>query len=255
MILTWHRFMKTWDKSVDCYIALTEFSREKFIAAGFQPDKIVVKPNFVEIDPGPRTKSGDYALYVGRLSQEKGLDTLLHAWERLPVRCPLQVIGDGPERVALEDQVRQRNILNVSFRGSLTRTETITAMKGARFVVVPSVWYETFSMVIAEAMACGTPVVCSRLGAMKENVADRDTGLHFTPGDADDLAQKAAWAWNHPMEMSEMGRAARSVYECRYTAEQNYISLMEIYHRVLDLATPCPQPIASTRQSPALSAR
>jgi glycosyltransferase involved in cell wall biosynthesis len=248
LILASHRLMKTWDECVDYYIALTEFSREKFIAAGLRPSKIVVKPNFVEIDPGPRAKAGDFAVYVGRLSPEKGLDTLLHAWERLPAQCPLQIVGDGPERAALEDQVRQRNILNVTFRGSLTRTETIAAMKEARFVVVPSVWYETFSMVIAEAMACGTPVVCSRLGAMKENVADRITGLHFSPGDAEDLARTAAWAWNHPAEMSEMGRTARREYERRYTAERNYELLMEIYEKALRGARAVPR-LAMTQLS------
>jgi glycosyltransferase involved in cell wall biosynthesis len=233
LILAWHRLMKTWEECVDCYVALTEFSREKFIAAGFHPGKIVVKPNFVEIDPGPRTTASDYVLYVGRLSEEKGLDTLLRAWERLPARCPLQIVGDGPERTELENQVRQKNILNVSFRGFLSRTETIAATKGARFVVVPSTWYEGFPMVIAEAMACSTPVICSRLGAMKEIVADHSTGLQFTPGDAEDLARTAAWAWNHPVEMTEMGRAARREYERRYTAERNYTLLMEIYVKAL----------------------
>jgi glycosyltransferase involved in cell wall biosynthesis len=241
LILAWHRLLKTWDDCIDFYIALTEFSREKFIAAGLQPAKIAVKPNFVEMDPGPGTGAGEYALYAGRLSVEKGLDTLLAACQRFPAQCPLQVIGDGPERAALEQQARQKNICNITFRGFLSRSETIAAVKRARFVVVPSKWYEGFPMVIAEAMACGTPVICSRLGAMQEIVDDRRTGLHFNPGDAGDLAQKVAWAWNHPLEMSEMGRAARREYEWRYTAERNYSLQMEIYEKALgrvhDLAT------------------
>jgi len=209
----------------------------------------------VEIDPGRATRARGYALYAGRLSPEKGLDTLLRAWERLGVRCPLHIIGDGPERAALEDQVRQRYILNVTFRGSLSRTDTIAAMKEARFLVVPSQWYEGFPMVIAEAMACGTPVVCSRLGAMEEIVADHRTGLHFTAGDAEDLAQKAVWAWTHPVETSEMGRAARLEYERNYTAEGNYISLMEIYERVLHGLTAHSQSSTSKPQIPALISR
>lgn len=233
LILAWHRLLKTWDDCIDSYIALTEFSREKFIAAGLQPAKISVKPNFVETDPGPGTGAGEYALYAGRLSAEKGLDTLLAACKRFPAQCPLQIIGDGPERPALEQQVRQENILNVSFQGFLSRPETIAAVKGARFLIVPSKWYEGFPMVIAEAMACGTPVICSRLGAMQEIVDDRRTGMHFNPGDAQDLAQKVAWAWNHPSEMSEMGSAARREYEQRYTAERNYTLQMEIYEKAL----------------------
>ena len=233
MILAWQRLLKTWEKCIDCYIALTEFGREKFIAAGLEPRKVFVKPNFVEADPGPSHGTEDYALYVGRLSKEKGLDTLLRAWENVSVRCPLQIIGDGPERVALQDQIRQRNFSNVIFQGFLSRVKTIAAMKRARFVVVPSEWYEGFPMVIAEAMACGVPVICSRLGAMQEIVDDRSTGLHFAPGDAEDLGRKVAWACHHPAEMSEMGHTARREYERRYTAERNYELLMEIYEKAL----------------------
>lgn len=233
MILAWQRLLRTWEQCIDSYIALTEFGREKFIAAGLAPHKVFVKPNFVEVDPGPSTGTDDYALYVGRLSKEKGVNTLLRAWENASVRCPLQVVGDGPERAALQDQANQRNILNVVFRGVNSRPETIAAMKRARFLVVPSEWYEGFPMVIAEAMACGTPVVCSRLGAMQEIVRDRSTGLHFAPGDAEDLARKVDWAWQNPGEMREMGRAARREYERRYTAETNYKLLMEIYEKTL----------------------
>jgi glycosyltransferase involved in cell wall biosynthesis len=145
----------------------------------------------------------------------------------------LQIIGDGPEREALQNHVRERNIANVTFRGFLSRTETIAAMKRARFVVVPSEWYEGFPMVMAEAMACGMPVICSRLGAMKEIVNDRSTGLHFNPGDAEGLARTVSWAWTHPDEMSEMGRAARRQYKRRYTAQRNYELTMEIYETAL----------------------
>jgi glycosyltransferase involved in cell wall biosynthesis len=240
-ILSWHRLIHTWENSIDCYIALTEFSREKFIAAGFNPAKIVVKPNFVDRDPGPKTDTGDFALYVGRLTPEKGLQALLEAWQQLPASCQLQVVGGGPEKVQLEDLVRSRNVVNIKFRGSLSRPETIALVKQARFLVVPSLWYEGFPMVIAEAMACGTPVVCSQLGAMEEIVTHHRTGLHFIPGDAEDLAQKAAWAWIHPEEMAEMGRAARVEYERRYTAESNYAALMKIYRRVLNAQMPNPR--------------
>jgi glycosyltransferase involved in cell wall biosynthesis len=254
LILSAHRLKKTWDSCIDCYIALTEFSRAKFISAGFQPDKIVVKPNFVGIDPGERTNPGAYALYAGRLSPEKGIETLLRAWKLLPPQFPLQIIGDGPERAGLEAQVRKQQIMNVIFRGSLTREQTVAAMKEARFLVVPSVWYEGFPMVIAEAMACGIPVVCSRLGAMEEIVADRRTGLHFNPGDPEDLAQIAAWAWTHPAETVEMGRAARKEYERHYTPENNYFSLIEIYGRVLDGMIASPYPSAGEREiSPLIS--
>ncbi len=231
LILATHRRLGTWHDFVNRYIALTDFAREKYISAGFESAKIVVKPNFVDRDPGPRTGIGDYVLYTGRLSPEKGLATLLDAWERLPVPCPLHIIGDGPDRAALEVRVRERNIPGIVFRGHLSRADTMTALQGARFIVTPSICYEGFPMVIAEAFACGTPVLCSKLGGMKEIVTDGVTGLHFTPGDAADLAQKAAWAWSHPVEVSEMGRSARREYEKQYTAERNYELLMDIYYQ------------------------
>lgn len=236
LMLATHRLLGTWRDSIDSFIALTAFSRAKFIAAGFKSDKIFVKPNFIDPDPGPRTMAGDYAVFTGRLSSEKGVMTLLRAWERLPVRCPLQIVGDGPERPQLKAFARERNIPGIAFRGRLTREETLAVVKGARFAIVPSVYYEGFPMVIAEAMACGVPVVCSRLGAMEEIVADGVTGLHFSAGDADDLMRRAEWAWQHPSEMREMGRAARREYENRYTADRNYSLLMEIYERTLNRA-------------------
>jgi glycosyltransferase involved in cell wall biosynthesis len=236
LMLAAHRLLGTWRDSIDSYITLTAFSRKKFIAAGFSPTKIFVKPNFIDPDPGHRALAGDYAVFTGRLSPEKGLMTLLRAWERLPVRCPLQIIGDGPEWPRLEAFARERNIRGVTFRGRLAREETLAAVKGARFVIVPSVYYEGFPMVIVEAMACGVPILGSRLGAMEEIVADGVTGLHFGPGDADDLMRKVEWAWQHPSEMHEMGRAARREYENHYTADRNYSLLMQIYERTLNRA-------------------
>jgi glycosyltransferase involved in cell wall biosynthesis len=107
-------------------------------------------------------------------------------------------------------------------------------MQGARFLVWPPEGnYETFGLVVAEAFSCGVPVLASRTGVTEEMVADGGTGLHFTPGDADDLAAKVEWAWAHPEEMAAMGRAARAEYEAKYTAERSYPMLMEIYQRVL----------------------
>jgi glycosyltransferase involved in cell wall biosynthesis len=121
----------------------------------------------------------------------------------------------------------------VHFKGELAHEKTVAAMKGAHFLVFTSEWYENFPLCIIEAFACGTPVICSRMGAMQEIVEEGRTGLHFTPGDADDLAQKVAWAWDHPQEMAAMGKEARRVYESKYTAEASYPALMAIYQRAV----------------------
>jgi glycosyltransferase involved in cell wall biosynthesis len=232
LMLAWHRLFKTWDKSINRYIALTNFAREKFIAEGFPADRIVVKPNFLESDPGPREQSGDYAVFIGRLSPDKGVSTLLEAWERLPRQYPLRIVGDGILRNELEAKVRGRG-LNVTFCGYLSRQDSISTLKHARFLVMPSLGYETFGMVIVEAFACGIPAISSRQGAMQEIVRDRVTGLQFTPGDSVDLAQKVEWAWNSPLEIEAMGREGRREYEERYTAKKNYEMLMGIYEGVV----------------------
>jgi glycosyltransferase involved in cell wall biosynthesis len=139
----------------------------------------------------------------------------------------------------MEAQVRESGLPDVTFRGRLSHGAAVEVVKGARFTVVPSTWFEGFPMCIVESFACGTPVLCSRLGGMSEIVDDHSTGLHFNPGDPQDLAVKVEWAWNHPSEMAWMGRMARRKYESDYTAEKNYSLLMEIYEQAI---TACASP-------------
>ena len=237
MMLTTHRLLGTWEHQVTCYVALTEFSRSKFIEGGLPPGKIFVKPNFVSPDPYARTGNGDYALFVGRLSPEKRVTTVLAAWKRLPRSIPMKVIGGGPDRAQLEAQAVEGGLTNVQFLGHLPREQTLAAINNARFLVFSSEWYENFPVTIAEAFACRTPVVASNIGAMKEIVSDGRTGLLFSAGDAEDLSQKVAWAWSHPDEIRVMGIEARNEYESKYTAEKNYTMLMEIYQRALERVT------------------
>jgi glycosyltransferase involved in cell wall biosynthesis len=245
-----HRVLRTWQKMVDCYIALTEFSRRKLIAAGLLEDRVFTKPNFIHPDPGEPTGSGKYAIFVGRLSPEKGLQTLVAAWERIGCHIPVLIIGDGPERAALQAKVTERRISSISFQGRLTRSQTLVAIKDAKFLVLPSQCYENFPMSIVEAFASGIPVICSRLGAMQELVTDGRTGLHFTPGDANDLAARVEWAWTHPREMQEMGLEARAEYKAKYTAQRNYELLMEIYSTAVAARDKGCSPMCETAVSP-----
>lgn len=231
LMLAFHRVLGTWRKSVTRFIALTQFAKEKFIEAGFPSERIVVKPNFTDSDPSERSGPGEYATYIGRLTQDKGLRVLLNAWSLLPKQYPLHIVGDGPERAALETQARELRLSGVTFQGRLSRAEAIETVKGARFSVVPSIWYEGFPMCVVEAFACGTPVLSSRLGGLEEIVQDHTTGLHFSPGDARDLAAKVGWAMEHRDELVKMGRAARRTYVANYTAEKNYSLLLSIYEQ------------------------
>ena len=233
LMLATHRRLKTWTGDRHYYIALTEFSKRKFVRAGLPAERIFVKPNFVHPDPGTSEGDREYALFVGRLSPEKRVSTLVSAWQRLPQRIPLLIVGGGPERARLEADTKRRDVTGIYFQGQLPRKHTIQAIKNARFLVFSSEWYENFPVTIAEACACGTPVITSRLGAMEEIIDDGRTGLFFTPGDADDLAAKVNWAWNHPSELREMAQEARREYQRRYTMEANYPQLMRIYGQAL----------------------
>jgi glycosyltransferase involved in cell wall biosynthesis len=218
--------MGTWSRAVDLFIALSEFARAKLIEGGLPAAKIIVKPNFTE-DPGLRAAGGEYALFVGRLSEEKGIDTLLGAWEALGASLPLKVIGDGPR--AHQVEMASRTTRGVEWLGRRPRNEVVAAMAQARFLLFPSVWYEAFPLTIIEAYALGVPVIASNLGTMATLVGHRQTGLHFRAGDAADLVQAVRWALAHPEDMLDMGRRARHEYEALYTPVRNYELLMEAY--------------------------
>ena len=231
VMLQVHRSLGTWDSLVDGYVALTNFARQKFIEGGLPGQVLHVKPNFLADDPGERTSSGRSVLFVGRLSPEKGVNVLLSAWRKLSAAIPLIIMGDGPLRESLQAEATRSGLSDVTFTGWRSRFEILTAIKQAAFVVLPSVCYEGFPMTLVEAFACGTPVICSGIGSPQEIVENGKTGLHFQTADADDLASKIEYAWNRPAALSAMGRAARQVFEKRYTAETNYQQLLQIYEK------------------------
>jgi len=226
-MLTLHSTMHTWMEKVDVYIALTEFARQKLIEGGLPAEKIVVKPNFVHPDPGPGEGRGGYALFVGRLSPEKGVETLLAAWKLLAGKVPLKIVGDGP--LANWVAAAAAQVPGVDLLGRMPQTEVYKLMGEAAFLIFPSEWYETFGRVAIEAFAKGTPVIASNIGAIAELVDSGRVGLHFRPGDSEDLADKVEWMIAHPAEVAQMRREARAEFEAKYTARENYQRLIEIY--------------------------
>jgi len=233
-MLTTHRVLGTWTRIIDTYIALTEFSRGKFIEGGIPAEKIVVKPNFIHPDPGAGEGDGMYALFVGRLSEEKGIETLLAAWELSKPKIPLKIVGEGPLNSLVAKAANQENIQWLKRRSS---KEVLKLMQRATFLILPSIVYENFPMTIAEAYATGLPVLASNLGAMASLVDHGRTGLLFHPGDASDLAQKIQWSLGHPQKLRDMRKEARREYEMKYTAEYNYKLLMQIYKQTIEGAT------------------
>ncbi len=222
-----HRGLGTWTKMVDRYIAISQFARDKLVEGGVPADKVVVKPNFVYADPGVGSGQGGYALFVGRLGPEKGLHTLLAAWERLRVPIPLKIVGEGP----LEDEVRRlcQKLPQVEWLGRKPLAEVYQLMGEAMFLVFPSEWYETFGRVAVEAFATGTPVVAARIGAITELVDPKRTGRLFEPGNAADLAQQVDELLARPEVLAQMRTLARQEFEAKYTDRANYQQLIEVY--------------------------
>ena len=237
-----HRAAGTYRRQVARYIAMCEFSRDKLLQAGVPRERIVLKPNFaVDRHAGHdlrAPRSG--ALFVGRLSAEKGIAVLINAWRSL--EFDLELIGGGE----LAAPLRQAASSRVHIRGYVSDPDLLQAQRNAQFLVLPSLVYEGFPMVIAEAYAAGLPIIASRLGAMAELVRDGETGLHFTAGDADDLAAKVRWAIAHPQAMSDMSAHARETYLRLYTPQANYRRLMEIYDDARRTVRPAAAPVLTS---------
>jgi glycosyltransferase involved in cell wall biosynthesis len=225
-----HRVLGTWRNAVDMYIALSESSRRRLVAGGLSADKIVIKSNFADRDPGPGEGEGGYAIYVGRLSAEKGVETLLEAWRQLRAP-PLKLVGDGPIEPAVREAAAHST--TIQWLRSVPHEAVYDLVGKAAFLVLPSRCYENFPRVVIEAFAKGTPVIASKLGAMAEIVEDDRTGLHFKPGDPVDLAEKVQRILADPLKLKRMRQAAREKFEQHFTAEANHKILMAIYERAL----------------------
>ena len=226
-MLALHRSLRTFERKVTRYIALNEFCRAKFIQAGLPAQRIVVKPNFVDLPQRPQTRARDGLLFVGRLSAEKGVEVLRDAWRGCD-EMRLRVAGVGPAAHVLERQP------GVHMLGPQTPEQVQAEMGSASALVLPSIWYENFPRTLVEAFAAGLPVIASRIGALAELVEDGRTGLLFEPGNANDLNRVLRWAHTHAPEMAAMGANARARYESHYTPDINYRQLLAIHRSAMD---------------------
>ena len=214
--------------NVTLFIALTEFAKQQLLSAGFEDKQIVVMPNGVSLPDGSADPTtGSYAGFIGRLSSEKGISTLLDAGRITGI--PIHIAGEGPERPQLSHDAPK----NVEFAGQLNRTGVSAFYREARFIVVPSKWFEGFPLVIAEAMSQGLPVIASRIGGLPEIVEDGVTGFLFEPGNAEDLAIKMRSLWENPVLCQQMGRAALQKVMRKYTEDIYFRNLMAVYQRAV----------------------
>jgi glycosyltransferase involved in cell wall biosynthesis len=227
MMVKFHDLLGTWLHTVDIFIVYSQFAHKKFIEGGLPKEKIAFKTNFLYPVPEPGTGSGHYALFVGRLSPEKGTTTLLNAWQQLGHKIPLKIVGNGP--LAPEVNAAAENIPGIEWLGPKPLSEVYELMGEAAFLIVSSEWYETFGRVGIEALAKGTPLVVSNIGALAELVIPQQNGLTFEPGNANDLATQIDWLMTHPQQLKQMRAFARADFEAKYGAVDNYARLREIY--------------------------
>jgi glycosyltransferase involved in cell wall biosynthesis len=225
-----HRALGTWHRHVDEYIAPSQTTRQILSDAGLPLQRITVKPHFIDPDPGVGDGGSGYCVFVGRLSEEKGLATVLQSWSLLDQPPKLKVIGDGP----LRDLVRQAPP-HVEWLGHIPPQKVCDIIGGAALLVFASQGYETFGRVIAEAFAKGTPTIASNIGPSREMIVPGVNGLLFEPGNAIDLAARLKDAFANPAKLQSMRVAARREYEEKYHAHLNYAQLVGIYKRALDL--------------------
>lgn len=251
-----HALKGTWRNAVDHYIVLTDFGRDRLIRGGLPAGKVTVKPNFFAHDPGAAS-AGAFALFMGRLTSEKGAGVLVEAARIAAQRggtgggVPVTIAGDGVLRGELERAAKEAVRAQASaggaaaggvagcapasivFVGQRSHDEALALLRRSKFLVVPSICYEMFPLACVEAFALGKPVVASRLGALAEIVEDGRTGLLFEPGNAAELADKMGMLMGDDGLCEEMGRQARREFEAKYTAERNYGLLMEAYGKAI----------------------
>jgi glycosyltransferase involved in cell wall biosynthesis len=227
-----HRAIGTWQSKVDAFIALTEFQREKFITAGLPASRLHVKANFFSgspvVEPWPRRN--DIALYVGRLSPEKGVEHLIRGWLELgPSAPPLRIIGDGPLRASLEELAKSRGATSIEFLGAVSPEAAMRAISSAKLLLVPSISFEGFPIVLQEAFAAGTPAAVSNIGSLPTIVKDGTNGLVFEARSPKAIAELLGRIWGDEALLTRLSAGARASFESSYTEEINHRRLMDIY--------------------------
>ncbi len=252
-MLAYHSLRGTWSNGVDRYIAISGCLRDKMTEGGLPANKIAVKPNFLADDPGPGSGSGHYALFVGRLSEEKGLRTLIEAWRRLPLEFELKVAGQGPLGALVRDAAGADS--RITWLGHLPSEDVFNLMGEAKLLVMPSVWTEPFGLTVIEAYAKGTPVAASRIGALAELVREGETGFLFEPGNPADLSNAVQRSLQDPAALESMRERARAEFEARYTSEANYEQLLNIYRAAIEECRSASLSAQGADASPETSAR
>lgn len=242
-MIEYHRKRGTWAENVDCLLCLTQFAKSKFVEAGFPGEKLIVKPNFVD-DPFQQQNFSEVAdqkenfyLFIGRISEEKGIRTLINAWDSLKkeLNAKLLILGDGPLRKELEE--KSSNNPRISWLGFVEREQVLNYLEKAKALMFPSEWYEGMPMTILEAFSAATPVISTNIGSQAEIVDHKKTGLHFETGSKKSLIEAVERFESNKQKQKEMSLAARREYEEKYTPKVNRSKMKSIYQRLVSKQT------------------
>jgi glycosyltransferase involved in cell wall biosynthesis len=229
--LATHRMLNTNERAVDATIVLSEFARAKLIASGLPPQRVYLKPNFVAPDPGEGTGSGGYFVYVGRLTQDKGIGTLLDVWNSANDLPNLKIAGPGPLADVVEAAARTNP--RIEYLGLVPPADIQGLLGDAAFSITPSINYEGFPKAIVESFAVGTPVIASEIGSLTELIEPARTGFLFEAGNPVALAEAVRGAAS-ASNITAMRRAARQLYVGSYGEDRNYELLMDIYASAIE---------------------
>jgi glycosyltransferase involved in cell wall biosynthesis len=234
--VTWfHKRIGTWDQ-VDRFIVLTTFARSIFTDASLKipTEKTFIKANFVDPVVTPAAGRKEQFLFVGRLSEEKGVLLLLEAFGQTGRQ--LHIAGEGPLKEAVEEASRRH--ANITYLGALSKPAVLEAMSAATALIFPSIWFEGLPLTIIEAFASGTPVIASDLGAMSSIVTHGYNGLHFEAGNAHALlGQLEKWERKTKEEKVIYSRNAVATFQANYTADKNRDKIMALYGDLLPSST------------------
>jgi glycosyltransferase involved in cell wall biosynthesis len=229
-----HKWLGTYQKCVDRFLAPSQFVRDKFVEHGWDARKFEVLPHFQKVSPGlgPNAPKDAPLLYFGRLSPEKGVDDLLRSMQLVP-HLRLVVAGDGPQRGELQDLARGLELANVEFVGHVRGVALDSLIARSRFTVLPTHAYETLGKTILESYAEARPVVASDLGSRRELIQEGKTGVLYPTGDVGRLAQAIQSLASNPELAEKMGRAGLQLVRERYAPEDHYQALLDLYERTV----------------------
>jgi len=230
-----HKILKIYEKNIDFYLSPSQFVKDKLIQWGIPADKIRVVYHFVETKKvEPNYELGDYLLYFGRLDKEKGVDVLISAMAHIKSGAKLKIVGFGPERKNLQSLAGQLGLLDrVEFVGPKYGEELNRIIAKAYLVIVPSIWYEVFGLVILESAVLGKFVIASDIGGIRETVQSSRTAILFQAGNTFELATKIDWSINNPKAVAEFAHEARNFVTNKFTAANHLKNLLSVYHEVI----------------------